>query len=111
MGAAMKKHWRAAAIAGLITCGAGIGARQVFRSSTDLVLLTVSAVTGQNRPVGGLQLKNFQVMEDGVPQALTYFSPPRLPLSLSILLDASSSMEGKIVVAREAAIGFVRRLN
>jgi Ca-activated chloride channel family protein len=99
----MRTRWRVAAIAVLIACGTGVGARQVFRSSTDLVLLTVSVVTGQNRPVGGLELKNFRVLEDGVPQTITYFSPPRLPLSLSILLDASSSMEG--------TIGFVRRLN
>ena len=86
-------------------------AQQVFRASSDLVLLSVSVSTGQNRPVGGLDVKNFRVFEDGVPQEVKYFSPPRLPLSLSILLDASSSMEAKMAVAREGAIGFCRRLN
>jgi Ca-activated chloride channel family protein len=98
-------------LATVLTAGTLAAADQVFRASSDLVLLTVSVSTGQNRPVGGLELKNFRVYEDGVPQEVTFFSPPRLPLSLSILLDASSSMDTRMAVAREAAIGFCRRLN
>ena len=103
---------RSALVAGLVvTLTAGsVATRQVFRASSDLVLLSVSVVTGQNRPVGGLELKNFKVFEDGKPQDVAFFSPPRLPLSLSILLDASSSMENKMAVAREETFGPVAPL-
>jgi Ca-activated chloride channel family protein len=86
-------------------------APQGFRASTDLVVLTTSVVTGQGRPIPDLQLKDFQVLEDGVPQTVSYFTPERLPISLSILIDSSSSMDTKTAVAKEAATSFVRRLN
>lgn len=107
----MRSAIAAAALVAVAVLGATVGARQVFRASSDLVLLSVSVTTGQNRAVGGLQLENFRVTEDGIPQTVTYFAPPRLPLSLSILIDASSSMETRIGIAREGAIGFCRRLN
>lgn len=95
----------------LVVGGFAVHASQdAFRASTDLVLLTVSAVSGQGRPVIGLTLNDFQVIEDGVPQDVSVFSAERLPLSLSILVDSSSSMDAKIVVAKEAATSFVRRL-
>jgi VWFA-related protein len=91
--------------------GVGLGAQVGFRSGTDLVLLTVSAVTGQGRAVPGLRQDDFHVAENGVPQEVSFFAAERLPVSLSILIDASSSMDIKIGVAREAASGFCRRLN
>jgi Ca-activated chloride channel family protein len=106
-----RRSTRLLAVLTLVAAGSLVVSAQVFRTSSDLVLLSVSAVTGQNRPVGGLEQKSFRVFEDGVPQEITFFAPPRLPLSLSILLDASSSMDTKMAVAREAAIGFCRRLN
>ena len=107
---------RGAAITGLATIGLLFGglavhaSQDAFRASTDLVLLTVSAVSGQGRPVMGLSRNDFQVIEDGVMQEVSVFSADRLPLSLSILVDSSSSMDTKLVVAKEAATSFVRRL-
>jgi len=50
------------------------------------------------------------VYEDGVQQDITYFSRTPQPIALSLLIDTSTSMEFKLVVAQEAAIGFARRL-
>ncbi|RPJ53689.1 MAG: VWA domain-containing protein, partial [Acidobacteria bacterium] len=48
--------------------------------------------------------------EDGVNQELRFFDRSNLPLALSLLLDTSASMEGKLEIAQEAAAGFARRL-
>lgn len=116
MGTTVKagRGWLVLAAGAAIAVGVELGAQVRFRSGTDLVLFTVSAVTGQGRPVAGLGLADFQVVEDGARQDVTFFASERLPVSLSILIDASSSMDetnGRITTAKEAAIGFCRRLN
>jgi Ca-activated chloride channel family protein len=50
------------------------------------------------------------VLENGVPQALTFFGKTDVPLALALLLDTSASMEQALATAQEAVIGFVRQL-
>ena len=57
-----------------------------------------------------LEQDNFSVFEDGVKQEVTFFNKTHLPVALSLLLDTSASMDQKLPVAQEAAIGFARRL-
>ena len=85
-------------------------ARQVFKSGTDLVLLNVTVTDSAGHLVSGLTQEEFQVYEDGVLQTVTNFSRDPLPIALSIALDTSTSMERKLPVAQEAAVGFARRL-
>jgi Ca-activated chloride channel family protein len=94
--------------AGLAT--AGPPAQQVFRAGTDVVLLNVSTLDAKGRAVGGLTRGDFLVFEDGLPQDITIFSHDPQPIALSLLLDTSVSMEPKLAVAQQAAIGFVDRL-
>jgi Ca-activated chloride channel homolog len=102
---------RAAAIlAGAIALTAVVSARQVFRTSTDLVLLNVTVADAAGHLVSGLNKEDFEVFEDGVLQVVSNFSREPLPIALSIALDTSTSMERKLPVAQEAAVGFVRRL-
>jgi VWFA-related protein len=61
--------------------------------SSQLVVLDASIErrkTGQ--PIGDLQLGDFTLEEDGVPQHLTYLSQDRLPLSLVFLFDLTESV-------------------
>lgn len=88
---------------------APIEAQQVIRSGVDLVSLNVTVTNGESF-VAGLKQDKFQVFEDGASQEITFFSAERQPVALSILIDSSTSMEEKLTVAQEAAIGFVRRL-
>ncbi len=97
------------ALAGL-ALGAAARAQEVFRAATDLVLLSVSATDGQNHAVSSLTQTDFTVFEDGVPQDISVFARDPQPIALSILIDASTSMESKMATATEAAIGFCRRL-
>jgi Ca-activated chloride channel homolog len=102
---------RAAAAATLAAAlAAPLAAQQVFRGGIDEVLLSVTVVDGQDRLVPGLGQSDFQVYEDGVLQDISVFSRDPQPISLSILLDTSTSMEPKLDVAQEAAIGFAGRL-
>ena len=98
--------WAAAAA---VLLAAVVSAQEVFRTSTDLVLLSVSAARGA-RATTGLRQADFRVYEDGRPQDITVFERDPRPIALSILMDASSSMESKLGIAQDAAIAFCRRI-
>jgi Ca-activated chloride channel family protein len=111
MGHAVKPVRTGATVLALVGLALGaVRAQQVFRAATDLVLLSVSATDGQGHAVPGLGQADFGVFEDGVPQDISVFARDPQPLALSILIDASTSMETKMATATEAAIGFCRRL-
>lgn len=98
--------------AAVVLLGAAVpGARQqVFRGGTDVVLLPVTVTDHADHPIGGLDQSAFHVFEDNVPQPITVFSREPQPISLSLLLDTSTSMEPRLPIAQTAAIGFARRL-
>lgn len=81
-----------------------------FSAGVEMVNLTVTVTDGGDRLVTGLEPGDFQVFEDGVPQQLTLFSRDRVPISLSLLMDVSSSMQGKLSTAQEAALRLVGSL-
>jgi Ca-activated chloride channel family protein len=81
-----------------------------FRIGVDLVSLNVTVTDGAVRYVTDLQSENFSVFEDGIKQDVTLFSRTNLPVALALLLDTSASMETKLPVAQEAAVGFAKRL-
>lgn len=82
----------------------------VFKADVELVNVTVTITDGQSRFVTNLGERDFEVFEDGKPQDLTLFTYQRLPLSLSLLLDTSQSMNLKLPEAQAAAVRFVRTL-
>ena len=83
---------------------------QVFRSGTDLVLLTITVLDSAQRLVAGLEQEDFEVYEDGVRQDASNFSRQAQPIALSLVMDTSTSMDLKLPIAQEAASGFVRRM-
>jgi len=99
------------AAAGLAALTAApLAARQVFRSGTDMVVLSVSAIDAANHPVAGLEQKDFVVFEDGIAQEISFFAREPQPIALSLLIDTSTSMEPRMAIAQEAANGFTKRL-
>jgi Ca-activated chloride channel family protein len=92
----------------LVAGAAGVLA-QVFKGGTDVVSLNVTVTEG-DALVPGLEQSLFSVYEDGVQQDISYFSRTPQPIALSLLIDTSTSMENKLKVAQEAAIGFAKRL-
>ena len=82
----------------------------VFRAAVDIVALNVVVTDGQQKPVNGLTANNFTVLEDGVPQEVSFFTASPVPLDLAILLDTSASMSDKMKTVHDAAVGFAMRL-
>ncbi len=97
-----------AAAFGAATALAAQGQR--IRSGVELVSLNVTATDGQGKFTTDLTEEEFEVYEDGARQKLTFFSKTQQPISLALLLDTSASMEGRMGIAQEAAIGFARQL-
>jgi Ca-activated chloride channel family protein len=83
---------------------------QVFKSGVDVVSLSVTVTDGQHRYVTDLAESDLTVLEDGVRQDLLYFSRSNLPIALSLLIDTSASMEERLLVAQNAAVGFAQRI-
>jgi Ca-activated chloride channel homolog len=94
------------------TMAAALGAQQQrFRAGVELVSLNVTVTDGTGRYVTDLGQEDFEVYEDGARQGLTFFSRTQTPISLALLLDTSASMEERMPIAQEAAIGFARQLH
>src|SRR5262245_5701714 len=80
---------------------------KTLKVDLELVLVSASVTDSDNKPVMNLQRENFQIYEDRVEQEIRYFSAETTPISLGIIFDASHSMEGKIDLARKAAVTFL----
>lgn len=80
---------------------------EVERVETDLVVLNVVATNGGGEYVHGLERANFKIYEDGQEQPITNFSREETPFAVALLLDVSGSMEGRVSLARSAAIRFL----
>lgn len=65
---------------------------QVFRSTGNAVLVDVS-VTRKGRTVSGLQTADFVVLDRGVRQSVTLIETRKMPLDISLLVDASFSID------------------
>ena len=84
---------------------------KVHRLNMDVDLVLVNATvteSARNRPVRGLDQKDFQVWEDKVEQKISYFSSEDVPASVGIIFDTSGSMKDKIPSAQRAAATFFK---
>jgi Ca-activated chloride channel family protein len=79
-----------------------------FKSGVELINVTATVTDANGRFVPGLRQDDFVVYEDNEQQQITHFSSDRVPVSLGIALDTSSSMMGeKIDSARSALDRFL----
>jgi Ca-activated chloride channel homolog len=79
-----------------------------IRVDTELVELNVSVFNRDpQRPIGELQQKDFAVLEDGVPEEISYFASAATPFDLVLLIDLSGSTADKLDLIRKSAIRFV----
>lgn len=89
-------------------------AQQTFRTQIDLVNFAVVVTDKQGAPIAGLTADDFEVKEEGKPQAIRYFAEgtPETapPLHIGFLLDTSGSMEDDIKDVRTAAIKFLNAM-
>jgi Ca-activated chloride channel family protein len=81
-----------------------------FGTGIEVIRLNLAVTDGRNRLVTGLSEDDFAVFEDGVRQELSFFTREALPLSVTLLLDCSASMQEKLPAAQEAAWRFLKTL-
>jgi len=82
----------------------------VLRVETQLVSVPTVVTDRNGRPVTGLRLDNFAVMEDGKSQRLTNFATTETPFEIALLLDTSGSTRDDLNLIRNAANAFIGAL-
>lgn len=81
----------AVAAAVVLMAAAPSGQTMVFHAGADAVVLDVTVQRGKT-PVPGLRAEDFEVVDSGVPQAVTYVSYSRVPIDLRLVFDTSGSI-------------------
>jgi VWFA-related protein len=81
---------------------------ETIRIDSDLVDLKVSVLGfPPNTPPPMLDPKDFVVLEDGVPQEISFFAAADTPFDLVLLLDLSGSSDKNLKMIRNSAKRFV----
>ena len=75
-----------------------------------MVSLNITVLDQQQHYLTDLESRDFTILEDGARQDITYFNRMSLPIALSLLIDTSASMEQRLTIAQDAAIGFAKKL-
>ena len=93
------------------------GAQQRFKAGVDLIHFSVTVIDKQGSPITGLKPDDFELVEEGKTQAISYFSEGNpedgaslgdaLPLHLGVGIDTSGSMDRDIVDVRKGVIQFL----
>jgi Ca-activated chloride channel homolog len=94
-----------------------IAAQQRIRGGVDLVHFSVIVTDKQGAPITGLKPEDFELVEEGAPQKISFFSEGDpgeadtlgdvLPLHLGVAIDTSGSMERDITDVRTGVIRFL----
>lgn len=95
-----------ATILSLVIAAASLAARPqdtpaapVFKSESELVILHANVFDGRSDAVANLPQQAFHVVEDDVPQQITFFSSEDVPVAVGLIVDNSGSM-----IARRAMV-------
>jgi Ca-activated chloride channel family protein len=112
------RHTSALTLAAVFAAGAlTVAAQQRFRAGVDLVHFSVVVTDKQGSPITGLKPEDFELVEEGRPQTVTYFTEGDpddgaslgdvLPLRLGVAIDTSGSMDRDIGEVRTGVIRFL----
>ena len=83
----------------------------VIKVNTDLVVFDAQVIDKKTRrTIGDLRKEEFEILENGVKQDVSYFSRDELPLSIILLLDVSRSVRPIIHEIRDGALNALQRL-
>lgn len=80
-----------------------------FKSEVNVVNLFFNVKDKKGLLIPGLTKNDFEVLEDGKPQTVKYFSAEsNQPLTLGILIDSSASQERVLEFEKEVGASFLR---
>jgi Ca-activated chloride channel family protein len=74
------------------------------------VALDVLVTDQEGRFVSGLRPDDFRVLEQGVPQELSFLTDRRTPVTVVVLLDSSASVRSDMLPIQKAANRFIKKL-
>ena len=81
-----------------------------YAVDVQVVALDVLVTDQEGRFVSGLRPDDFRVLEQGVPQELSFFSAGRTPVTIVVLLDSSASVRADMLSIQKAAHRFIKKL-
>lgn len=82
----------------------------VFRGRGDNVRVFATVLDHDGRLVTTLDRKDFEIRDDGKPQAITLFDNTPQPIRIVVMLDVSGSMAGNLSLLRSASSALFDRL-
>ena len=71
------------------------------------MVLNATITDADGKAAAGLKKAQFKIYENGVEQKIEFFETEKTPFAAVILIDTSGSMEGRVSMARSAAINFL----
>lgn len=74
-----------------------VALEQRLKSGVDLIQLDVSVLDRNRRPIRGLGIEDFAVIEDGKPQRIVAFAPVEIPLSIRKRSDSSPEIASDVL--------------
>jgi Ca-activated chloride channel homolog len=80
----------------------------LVKLGTDLIVLDVTVIDANNKPVMDLSQDQFQVLEDKVQQKIGFFSRESVPVSVVLTIDTSGSMRPKLDTVIKASGNLVK---
>ena len=87
-----------------------LGERFSFMVRVPSVTLDVVVADERGRFVTGLDADEFEILEDGVPQEIRYFTADLTPVTSLLLLDSSASVRSSLSAIQTAAYIFLRNM-
>src|SRR4051812_3406298 len=100
---------RAMALVCLGSAAALLLAQTSFRADVQLVNVSFSVRNGHGKFVTDLTADEFEVLEDGVPQKVSFFAKSAdVPLSMGLVVDLSGSQESFLKPHAKDLHGFLK---
>ena len=79
-----------------------------FKAQSEVVQIFFNVKDKKGALIPNLPQSNFDILEDGKPQTIKYFSPEsNLPLTLGILIDSSGSQQNVLGMEQEVGGAFL----
>lgn len=87
------------------------GGGYLLRKNVDEVRLHATVMDDRHHLVTNLARNDFEILENGRPQQITFFARQDIPVSIGIVIDNSGSMRDKRPAVNQAALNLVRASN
>src|SRR5215831_13651095 len=83
---------------------------ETLKIDTNLVTVPVIASSRNGNYIADLKKEEFKVLEDGVPQEISFLATVNAPFDVVLMLDTSDSTQEKLPLIQRAAIAFLDQL-